>query len=64
MPLTDYELAADAAKEIIVKMMDNPNNTNLFITSGDFPQGTALANHIGDCYQVLYKKILSALKAL
>lgn len=64
MALTDYELAADAAKEIIVKMMDNPNNISLFLKGGSMPDGIALADHIGDCYQALYKKILSTLKAL
>lgn len=58
-----YELASTAAKEILIKMLENPNQPKLCFKNDDYPKGVDFADHIGDCYQALYKKVFSVIMA-
>lgn len=54
------EFAADIAKDILLKVLDNPVALSRK-GAGGIPDGTGLAEHIGDCYGTLYKKVLAAI---
>jgi hypothetical protein len=58
-----YELASTAAKEILIKMLESQNQSYLCLKNDDYPKGIDFADHIGNCYQALYKKIFAAIQA-
>lgn len=58
--MADYsELASNATKEIILKLMEGTSLNDF--DKNEMPKGTNMADHIGNCFQALYKKIYTAL---
>jgi hypothetical protein len=57
-----YEVIGNIAKEILIKAMDQSNHLNIFRMEKEYPNGTVLANHLGDCYKILHDKISAAIK--
>jgi len=62
MSASYQELATVASKEIFLKIMDSPNLTHTEPGKALIFRGVDLVNHLGDCYQALYKKVYASLK--
>ncbi len=60
MCASSFELASNAAKEIVITLIDKPNIMPYL--NPDELTGVELFSHFGDCYQALYRKALEVIK--
>lgn len=61
MPYSHHEAAVNTAKELMLGLI--ADGKNYLLNKGGQPVGgTELADHVGDCFEALLKKVMHAIK--